>query len=248
MVLTGLACAALYLFHARRTAHPLLALGLLRNPVFRASVVGGGMFRIGIGAVPFLLPLMFQLAFGLTPFQSGMMTFATAVGAIGMKLVTAWIFRTFGFRRVLIAGSLIAASTIAVNGFFTPQTPYSVMIAMILVGGFIRSMFFTGVNALAYAEIAPEDTSKATPIAAVAQQLNIALGVALAGGFLEVQATIHGGPLTLGDFHVAFFLVAAVSALASIWFFRLAPDAGNDVSGYGRQATKTVETVISTRS
>src|SRR5690606_4584050 len=122
-----------------------------------------------------------QLAFGLTPFQSGMMTFATAVGAIGMKLVTAWIFRTFGFRRVLIAGSLIAASTIAVNGFFTPQTPYSVMIAMILVGGFIRSMFFTGVNALAYAEIAPEDTSKATPIAAVAQQLNIALGVALAG-------------------------------------------------------------------
>ena len=245
-MLVGLACGALYLLHARRTQSPLLALDLFRNPVFRASVVGGGMFRIGIGAVPFLLPLMFQLAFGLTPFQSGMITFVTAIGAIGMKLTTAWVFRAFGFRRVLIFGSLIAAGTIAVYGFFTPQTPYAVMIGIILIGGFIRSMFFTGVNALAYADIAPEDISKATPLAAVAQQLNIALGVALAGGILEALTGLHGGPLTLGDFHIAFFLVAAVSAAASFWFVRLAPDAGNAVSGYKGQPTRTKETVTST--
>ncbi|WP_454012097.1 DHA2 family efflux MFS transporter permease subunit [Aquamicrobium terrae] len=247
-VAVGLLCGVLYLLHARRVANPLLALDLFRNQLFRSSVLGGGLFRIGIGAVPFLLPLMFQLAFGLTPFQSGMITFVTAIGALGMKLATTWVFRAFGFRRVLIWGSLLAAATVAVNGLFTPDTPYAVMLAVILAGGFIRSMFFTGINALAYADIPPEDTSKATPITAVGQQLCIALGVALAGSILEVQTKIHGGPLTLADFHIAFYLVAFVSALACMSFLRLSPDAGNAVSGHkGRQA-KRMETVTSATS
>ncbi|RWL18142.1 MAG: DHA2 family efflux MFS transporter permease subunit [Mesorhizobium sp.] len=241
-VAVGLVSAVLYFLHARRAKNPLLALELFRNQVFRSSVLGGGLFRIGIGAVPFLLPLMFQIGFGLTPFQSGMITFVAAIGAIGMKFVTALIFRVAGFRRVLIFGSLIAAASIAINGLFTPDTPYVLILAALLVGGFIRSMFFTGINALAYAEISTADTSKATPIAAVFQQLSIALGVALAGGILEVSTTIHGGPLTLSDFHIAFFIVAAVSAAASLSFMRLAPDAGNAVSGYGGlTAPKTLE-------
>jgi MFS family permease len=186
---------------------------------------------------------MFQIGFGLTPFQSGMITFVSAIGAIGVKFITALIFRLVGFRRVLVFGSLIAAGSIAIYGFFTPETPYALMLALLLVGGFIRSMFFTGVNALSYAEITPADTSKATPITAVFQQLSIALGVALAGGILEVTTSIHGGKLTLGDFHIAFFIVAAVSAVASLTFMRLAPDAGAAVSGHGRLvAPKTLET------
>ncbi|RWK93250.1 MAG: MFS transporter [Mesorhizobium sp.] len=240
-VAVGLVSAVLYLLHARRAKNPLLALELFRNQVFRASVLGGGLFRIGIGAVPFLLPLMFQIGFGLTPFQSGMITFVAAIGAIGMKFVTALIFRIAGFRRVLIFGSLIAAASIAINGLLTPDTPYLLILASLLAGGFIRSMFFTGINALAYAEISNADTSRATPIAAVFQQLSIALGVALAGGILEVSTTIHGGPLRLSDFHIAFFIVAAVSAAASLSFMRLAPDAGNAVSGHGGlTAPKTV--------
>ncbi|CAH2409465.1 MFS transporter [Mesorhizobium escarrei] len=240
-VAVGLVSAVLYLLHARRAKNPLLALELFRNQVFRASVLGGGLFRIGIGAVPFLLPLMFQIGFGLTPFQSGMITFVAAIGAIGMKFVTALIFRVAGFRRVLIFGSLIAAASIAINGLLSPDTPYLLVLAALLVGGFIRSMFFTGINALAYAEISTADTSRATPITAVFQQLSIALGVALAGGILEVSTTIHGGPLTLGDFHIAFFIVAALSAAASLPFMRLAPDAGNAVSGYrGLTAPKTL--------
>ncbi|MER9797960.1 MFS transporter [Mesorhizobium sp. M0142] len=243
-VAVGLASAVLYLLHARHAKNPLLALELFRNRVFRSSVLGGGLFRIGIGAVPFLLPLMFQIGFGLTPFQSGMITFVSAIGAIGMKFVTALIFRVAGFRRVLISGSLVAAASIAVNGLFTPDTPYGLILAMLLAGGFIRSMFFTGINALAYAEISAADTSKATPITAVFQQLAIALGVALAGGILEVSTKIHGGPLTLSDFHTAFFIVAAVSAAASLSFMRLAPDAGNAVSGHGRLTPpKTLEPV-----
>jgi hypothetical protein len=237
----GLMSGGLYLLHARRAANPLLALGLFRNQVFRASVLGGGLFRIGIGAVPFLLPLMFQIGFGLTPFQSGMITFVSAIGAIGMKLATVWIFRVAGFRRVLILGSLAAAATIGINGLFTPDTPYALILAMLLSGGFIRSMFFTGINALAYADVSAADTSKATPITAVFQQLAIALGVALAGGILEVSTKIHGGPLTLADFHIAFFLVAIVSALASISFMRLAPDAGSAISGHDGGIAKVLE-------
>jgi MFS family permease len=244
-VAAGLVFGGLYLAHARRAKNPLLALALFKNPLFRASVLGGGLFRIGIGAVPFLLPLMFQLAFGLSPFESGMITFVSALGAIGMKFVTAGIFRAAGFRRVLIVGSITAAGGIAAYGLFTPGTSYALMLAVIFAGGFIRSMFFTGINALAYAEISAEDTSKATPIAAVAQQLNIALGVALAGGILEIQLKIHGGSLTLGDFHVAFFIVAAVSAAASLWFFRLGPDAGNAVSGYKGRVAKTARATLS---
>ncbi|RFC65786.1 MFS transporter [Mesorhizobium denitrificans] len=231
-MLTGAVCIALYLWHARRTPNPLLALRLFNNQVFRTSVLGGSMFRLGIGAVPFLLPLMLQIAFGLNPFQSGMITFVTALGAMGMKFATSWIFRTFGFRRVLIFGSILAAGTIAIYGFFTPETSIALMMMLIFFGGLIRSMFFTGVNAFSYAEIPPEDMSKATPIVAVAQQLSVALGVALAGGVLELQTLIHDRPLDLADFHVAFFIVAAVSALASIAFMRLPADAGSAVSGH----------------
>lgn len=238
-VAVGVVSTIGYLFHARRTPNPLLALDLFRNQTFRVAVLGGSIFRIGIGAVPFLLPLMLQIGFNMTPFQSGMITFVTALGAMGMKFATTWIFRTFGFRRVLIAGSLVTAGTIGVYGFFTPTTPIAVMMVLIFVGGFIRSMFFTGVNAFSYADIASEDTSKATPIVAVAQQLSIALGVALAGTILELQTIFRGGPLLLGDFHNAFFIIAAVAASAALAFVGLKADAGSAVSGHKLAAIET---------
>jgi len=241
-IATGIVCAALYLLHARHAANPLLALGLLRNHSFRAAVLGGGIFRIGIGAVPFLLPLMLQLGFGYTPFQSGLMTFVTALGAMGMKFGTMYIFRTFGFRRVLIGGSLITATTIVLNGFFTPQTSVALMIAIIFLSGFIRSMFFTGVSAFAYADIPAEDISKATPIITVIQQLSTALGVALAGGVLEVRSAMTGSEPTLSDFHIAFFIVGGVSALAALAFVRLAPDAGQAISGHRVKSLPPEET------
>ncbi|MGE9126199.1 MFS transporter, partial [Escherichia coli] len=228
----GIVSTVLYLIHAKRTPEPLLALDLFKNQVFRASIFGGSLFRIGVGATPFLLPLMFQIGFGMTPFQSGLMTFISAAGAIGMKFVTKWFFRKTGFRNALMYGSLIAASFIAMNGFFTPETPTALILGLLLVSGFFRSLFFTGANALAYAEVPNEQTSLATPIASVAQQISIALGVAVAGGILEVSTNLHGGPLQLSDFHTAFFLVAAISSLAFFSFMPMKPDAGAEVSGH----------------
>jgi hypothetical protein len=233
---TGVICAIAYLAHARRAKHPVLKLSLLSNQTFRASVTGGSIFRIAIGGVPFVLPLMLQLGFGYTPFQSGLTTFVIALGAIAMKLATARLFRRFGFRRVFIAGSLATAASIARYGPVHACDPGLADDAVIFIGGFIRSMYFTGVNVFAYADIAEEDVSRATPIAAVAQQLSIALGVALAGLVLELRAVPGQGP-QLADFHAAFFVMAAVAACAAFAFIRLPPDAGSAMSGHGAPQT-----------
>lgn len=230
VLLVGLVCSALYIVHARRSSDPLLDLRLFDNKVFRSAVLGGSIFRLGIGAIPFLLPLMFQLGFGLTPFQSGMITFVSAIGALSMKFGARRVFSGIGFRRALMFGSLISAAFIAVNSLFTPATPVWIILTFLLVGGFARSLFFTGVNALAYAEIPDEKTSQAAPITAVAQQASLAIGVALAGGILEVSSGLRGTPLALVDFHIGFIVVGFVSALAFFWFARLAPDAGHELS------------------
>ncbi|MBN9046752.1 MAG: DHA2 family efflux MFS transporter permease subunit [Rhizobiales bacterium] len=229
-VAIGLICSVVYVAHARRAADPLLDLRLFDNQVFRSAVIGGSIFRLGIGAIPFLLPLMLQIGFGMTPFQSGMITFASAVGALSMKFGAKQIFVRFGFRRALMCGSFISATFIAVNGLFTPSTPIWIILGFLLVGGFMRSLFFSGVNALAFAEIPESKSSQATPITSVAQQVSIALGVAMAGGILEVSSSLRGMPLALTDFHIGFFIVAGISAIAFLWFSRLAPDAGQELA------------------
>ncbi|WP_439273486.1 DHA2 family efflux MFS transporter permease subunit [Pseudochrobactrum sp. HB0163] len=232
---TGLICTGLYIRHAKRVENPLLDLSLFENDVFRIAVAGGSLFRLGIGAIPFLLPLMLQLGFGLDPFQSGMITFVSAIGAMLMKFGASRIFACFGFRRLMMLGSLAAAFFIILNGFFTPQTPMSFILLSLFAGGFLRSMFFTGVNALGFAEIPNEKTSQATPLSAVAQQVSIATGVAFAGVILEISTLLHGQGLQLSDFHMAFFCVGAVSSLAYFFFARLKPEAGQEL--YERRAT-----------
>jgi EmrB/QacA subfamily drug resistance transporter len=246
-MLLGIMAGMLYFLHARRAPNPLLKLALLDNRTFRISIFGGGLFRIGTGAVPFVLPLMLQIGFGLTPFQSGLITFVSAIGAIGVKFATSWIFRKAGFRSVLVYGSLVSAATVGINGLFTPQTPYMLIIGMLLIGGFLRSMFFTGINALTYADIATVDASKATPIASVSRQLSVATGVALAGGILETLTLLHQGPLRLADFHIAFFIVAAISALSALFFMQLPADAGSAVSGHRHRAGKQADGTAPTR-
>ena len=119
----GLLLIALYVAHTKRVADPILDLGLLRIPTFRASVTGGSMFRLGLGAVPFLLPLLFQEVFGYTPFQSGMITFVAAVGALGMRTVSTRILKRFGFRSVLCWNALIAGASIAACALLNPACP-----------------------------------------------------------------------------------------------------------------------------
>ena len=242
-VAAGLVAALLYFRRARRVEYPLLDPKLFRRANFRAAMLGGMFFRVGIGAFPFLMPLMLQLTFGLNPFESGMTTFVSAFGAILSKFVAERLFARFGFPRMLTATSILGCAFLALNGIFTPDTPHLLLMFLLLIGGLTRSFFFTGVNVLGVSDVDEAEASQATAISAVLQQLSVALGVAVAGGVLEFASRLHGGPPTLGDFHIAWFVVAGLGLISTIFFMRLPPDAGADVSGHkAKLVAKPVET------
>ncbi len=231
LVVGGACFIAAYLVHAKHTAIPALDLTLFRLPTFRASVTGGFVFRLGIGALPFLLPLMLQVGFGMTPFQSGLITFASAAGAMGMKMAAATLLKRFGFRTILVINSLVSAAFLATCAAFTQETPVGAMLALLLVGGFFRSLQFTSINTIAYAEVENARVGRATALVSVGQQLSIAAGVAL--GAMAVELSVHfraAGPLQAADFPPAFLAVAAISALSAFIFARLPADAGAELA------------------
>jgi MFS family permease len=228
----GAVSAIAYLFHAKRTPAPILDLNLLRLPTFRASIFGGFLFRLGIGALPFLLPLLLQIGFDLTPFQSGLITFTSALGSMFMKAAVASVLRHFGYRSVLLYNALISSAFLAACASFVEGMPFAGMIAILLSGGFFRSLQFTSINPIAYAEIEPAKMSRATAMVAAAQQLSLSTGVAV--GALIVQLTLRlrdSTTMGINDFPPAFLFVGLLSASAVFIFMRLPSDAGAELSG-----------------
>ncbi len=231
LIAVGTTSTAAYILHARKTANPLLDLSLFSLPTFRNSVVGGFIFRIGVGATPFLLPLMLQLGFNMTPFQSGLITFSVALGSMSMKAAVTTILRRWGFRKTLIVNALISSALIGACAAFTPNTPAVVMMAVLITGGFFRSLQFTSINTISYADIDRPHMSRATSIAAVGQQLSISTGVAMGAVAVELAVAHAGtGQITAADFPPAFLFVAVISAMSVIFFMRLAPDAGEELA------------------
>ena len=235
MAAGGVALLLLYGWHARRALHPIIDLGLLRIASFRISLLGGVLFRLSVGAMPFLLPLMLQVGFGLSPFESGTLTFAAAVGAVTMKLTATPILRRHGFKRVLCINALISSGLLAACALFTAATPNAVIVVVLLAGGFFRSLQFTSLNTLGYADIEPAQMSDATAFVAVVQQLALAAGVALAALLLDASRTADARNALLAvDFSRAFVAVGLLSVGSVLMFWRLAPNAGAEVSGHGR--------------
>ncbi len=219
-----------YLRHARRIAHPILDLKLLANPAFYSGVVGGAWFRIGIGAIPFLLPLLLQLGFGLTPFAAGSLTFAAAAGALLMKTTAHPILRRFGFRRVLMLNGLVSAVLMAVTALFSASTPHLVILLVLLAGGFLRSLQFTALNAITFADVEQPDLSAATTLASVTQQLAGSLGVAAAALIIEASETIRGtNALDVWDLAAAFVVLSVIAAISVPVHSRMPVSAGNDL-------------------
>ncbi len=228
----GLAAGVAYVAHARATPAPVISLKLLANDTFRRAVTSGVLFRIASGAIPFLMPLMLQLGFGLSPFQSGMITFIGALGAITTKFIVRRVLAFAGFRTVLLTATLATTVATIANAFFTPETPYALIFFFLFVAGLARSFFFTSSNTLSYAEIDNAQASQASTIASVAQQISLALGVATAAAVLEMRSLFSGSHLALGDFHIAFLAVAALSLTALPPILRLPHNAGASVSGH----------------
>jgi EmrB/QacA subfamily drug resistance transporter len=229
----GTALGWLALRHVRRAPRPALDLSLLALPGFRAATLAGSLFRMGAGAVPFLVPMLLQVGFGWGATEAGFVAFATALGAFAMKPLARPILRRWGFRRVLIANGALAAAGVAIGAGFTPAWPVAAIFAALALGGLFRSLQFTALNTLAFAELEPGRLSAGTSFYGTAQQLPGALGVVLATASLEISMHLSGhAALTPADFTLAFLVAAAIVLAATPGFARLPADAGSEVSGH----------------
>jgi EmrB/QacA subfamily drug resistance transporter len=234
LVAAGAVSTTAYIIHAKRTPNPLLDLSLFELPTFRNSVIGGFIFRIGVGATPFLLPLLFQLGFGLDPLQSGLLTCTTAIGAMFIKTLTVFILRRFGFRTVLSINGVAASLVVMAFGLFSSTTPHSIIALVLLLSGCLRSLQFTALNAISFADIAPEKMSQAASFSSMAQRLSQSAGIAAGAYLLQLSSNAQGhASIVAADFWPAFVGIGLVSALAPLLHLRLPPQAGIEVSGHG---------------
>lgn len=227
----GLACLGLYWAHARRTPHAIIDLSIFRIATFRASVIGGSFFRLVPGATPFLLAMLLQVGFGMTAFAAGLMTFVSAVGALVMKTTAPPILRAFGFRTVLIVNGLICAATFMVYGLFRIDTPHWLIMLALAVGGFFRSLQFTSLNGMAYADLEQVQMSRGTTTASMAQQFMQSVAIGLAATLLHFLMVRRGEHHLTGDTVApAFVIFGAMTLVSLVWFFRLPPDAGDEMN------------------
>jgi EmrB/QacA subfamily drug resistance transporter len=237
LLLGGAACLGLFWLHARTAPHPIVDPGLLKLPTVAASVLGGGMFRIGVGALPFLLAMQLQLGFGLSPFASGLITFVSAAGALGTKPATTQIVRAFGFRRVMIVNAVCGACLLFACALFEPTTPHFILLTVLFVGGFFRALQFNLMGSLGYAEVPTDMLSRANGLATMAQQLFVTLGVGLAALILHASQAVRGGASMIASDVIPAYLVIGFLSLASILYFvRLAPNVGEEMSGHKSKA------------
>jgi EmrB/QacA subfamily drug resistance transporter len=228
----GAFCMVLYWRHAQRVDHPIIDLALLRIPTYAMTTAGAFLFRMGMGALPFLMPLMLQVGFGLDALSSGMLTFASAVGALTMKMGVRTIIRTLGFRTVLIGNTVLCSAFLFSYSFFRPSTPHLVIFLALLAGGFFRSLQMTSLNTLSYAEVPPGLLSRATSLTSMAQQLSQSMGVGTGALLLYLMLSRHGaGTPAPADFSFALAAVAGLSMFSVPFFLRMASDAGAEVSG-----------------
>jgi EmrB/QacA subfamily drug resistance transporter len=227
----GLFCV----LHFLRAQAPLLSLALLKIKTFAISLQGGSLFRIAISVTPFLLPLMFQIGFGLNAFQSGLLMLGLFAGNLMMKAAVTPILRRFGFRTVVTTNGILNAILMAGCALLFPQTPTIIVLLILFVNGLSRSMQFTAVGTLAFADIAKPEMSSATSFFSMITQMSMGMGVAVGAIALRIAGSLDGnshGTPTTKEFHIAFLLVALLSVVATLDCFLLAPDAGAAVSGH----------------
>ncbi len=219
--------------HSRRAARPAVDLSLLRLPSFGTSMGGGSLFRVGAAALPFLLPLKLQIVFGLSASASGLITFATALGAFAMKPLVRPTLKRFGFRAVLAVNGVLAAIGVAACALFTPAWPLAAIFLVLAIGGVTRALQFTALGTLSYADVPSEKLAPATAMAGTQQQLGQALGVVLGSLALAASQLLTGAAMPGAAEFALSFVIAGGVMLASVPFMLAMPrDVGSGVSGH----------------
>ncbi|MGO9423734.1 DHA2 family efflux MFS transporter permease subunit [Roseiarcus sp.] len=237
----GLVSGAAYVAYAlsRRRVTPILDLSLMRIKTFRVSVIAGSLSRITQGAQPFLLPLMMQLGFGMSAAQSGLLTFATALGAVMMKAAASPILRRFGFRTTLIWNGIFSSLLYATCAAFRQNWPHWSLFLVLAICGFSMSLQFTAYNTVAYDDVPPERTASANSFYTTFQQLMLSFGICTGALALTVSKTLAGRlHPSVGDFSTAFLIVTAISLLAAPVCLGYPRDAGAEMSGRRREGAE----------
>ena len=247
LLLTAGAAALLlaYGYHARRVKDPVLQLWLFGIRTFRSSVVGGFVTRLGIGGMPFLLPLLYQLGLAYTPWQAGLLMFPQAAAAMLMKVLSEKVLARLGYRRVLVANTVLLGATIATFGLVHPGTPVAAILSLSFAQGFFSSLQFTSMNTLVFADVSNEDASKASSIFSTAQQLSLSFGVAISSlvvAFFVRLLPGSGGTHLMAPLHRAFITLGILTALSAWYFAALRPDDGANVSHHHSSTDARAET------
>lgn len=224
----------LLLFNIRYSKHisnPLIDYSIVKIPTYKITIFTGSLSRMVIGVAPYLVPLMFQEGFGLNPFQSGMLFLATMAGNLTMKPATIWIMRHYNFRTVLVANGFLVALFTFFTALLLPTTPVILIVVVMFLSGMFRSMQFSAITTLAFAEIPQKSMTAANTLYSTVQQMSTGMGIAMGAVFLRFSNMINGHTehYTVADFRLAFIFVAALGIISLYGFTKLAPDAGDAV-------------------
>ena len=218
--------------HLRKCDHPLVDLKLLDIPTFSVSIEAGLFFRSTLAAIPFLMPLLFQLQFGMDPFAAGLMVLSIFIGNLAMKAVTSPILHRFGFKRVMLINGVLSILSIIACIFIDPNMPVAIIIAILFLNGIFRSMQFTSINTIGFADLSPGQISSASAITSASMQLGNTLGVALASLGLVVAHNLgdtQSNSLSLQDFQMSLAFIAFISFMGLVCLFRLPSNAGESI-------------------
>jgi EmrB/QacA subfamily drug resistance transporter len=246
LLLLSIGLLATYAWHACRTKFPLLRLTLLKVRTFRISVLGGFVTRLGVGGLPFLLPLLYQLGMGLPAWQSGLLMMPSALGAMGMKFFAPKLLNRFGYRQVLVMNTICIGITIALFTLVSASTPLPLVVALSLMQGLFNSLQFSSMNTLAYADIEGPDSSMASTISSSFQQLSMSFGLAagsiVTAWFLGGVSQTNQGQVTQA-LHHGFAVLAGLTVLSSLIFWRLRRNDGDSISRGQIKAQQAAEPV-----
>jgi hypothetical protein len=227
-----------YGLHTLRTAHPLLRLGLVKIRSFRVAVTGNLFTRLGIGGIPFLLPLLYQVGLGFTPIQSGLLIMPQAFAAMSLKLTMPHILKKFGYRRVLIANTIVLGLLIFLFSTIDVGTPVWVIVAMAFTFGFLTSLQYTSMNTLAYADVNEKEASGASTIASTVQQLAVSFGIAAASlaTALFIPDRMHAtAPELIHGIHLAFLFLGVLTIVSTMVFNELKSGDGDAMSRHNAE-------------
>jgi EmrB/QacA subfamily drug resistance transporter len=229
----SLALLAGYGLHATRAAHPVLHLVLFRIRTFRASVVGSFITRLGVGGIPFLFPLLYQVGLGFSPVESGLMMMPQAVASMSLKMTMPHILKRFGYRAVLVSNTLIIGGLIFLFSIIGYGTPVWLIVVIMFGYGFFTSLQYTSMNTLVYADITDDEASQASSIASTMQQMSMSFGVATASLVTAIflPDRFRSNPAQfIHGIHRAFYVLGAMTILSTLVFRELKRDDGGAVS------------------